>query len=828
MGQLSRRDLLKSGVTASAAAAAQTSANAGNSADVPPTSKENSERERLLLDFGWRFHFGHAWDRARDFDFGGNARSAQTFAKAGNFLPVCSAAFDDSVWEKVDLPHDWAVDLPFVNTPPLAAHGSKPLGREYPETSIGWYRRVFDIAAGDIGRHLSLEFDGVFRNALVVFNGHYMGESMSGYAPFHYDITDYVNYGARNVLVVRVDATLNEGWFYEGAGIYRHVWLTKTSPVHVAQYGTFVRSQARPGAAAVLITTEIDNDSDAEMPCQVESAIVDAKGTEVVRVRSQPAPVPAGGRRAVEQRVTVANPALWSVDAPNLYRLQTVVESGGQAMDRHETPFGIRSFRFDPDKGFFLNDKPLKVKGTCNHQDHGGVGAAMPDRLQYFRLEKLKEMGSNGVRTSHNPPTPELLDACDRMGMLVVDETRMMASTPEGFSQLERLIRRDRNHPSVFLWCLGNEEVEQATERGARIVARLRRLAKRLDPTRPVTVAQNRDFGKGVSLSVDVQGCNYREEQIDGFHKNFPTQPMIGTETGSIVSTRGAYETDREKGYVGAFDSKIYRWPGAAQDWWKVYAERPFLSGAFAWTGFDYRGEPTPYGWPCISSHFGLLDMCGFPKDNFYYHQAWWSGKPVLYLLPHWNWPEREGQQIEIWVHSNLERVELFLNGQSQGTQNVTPNTRLIWKVKYAPGTLEARGFKGGEQVLAFQRETTGPAAKVVLKPDRGQIDANGEDISMVAVEIQDRPGRVVPVANNEVVFKVSGAGRLIGVCNGNPSSHEPDKADKRTAFNGLCMAIVQAGRQAGAIRVEASSPGLEGASTVIACQTARPRPAVA
>jgi beta-galactosidase len=530
----------------------------------------------------------------------------------------------------------------------------------------------------------------------------------------------------------------------------------------------------------------------------------------------------------VEQRVTVANPALWSVDAPNLYRLHTVVETGGHAVDRYQTPFGIRSFRFDPDRGFFLNDQPLKVKGTCNHQDHGGVGAAMPDRLQYFRLEKLKEMGSNGMRSSHNPPTPELLDACDRIGMLVVNETRMMAATPEGFSQLERLIRRDRNHPSVFLWCLGNEEVEQTTERGARIVATMRRLAKRLDPTRPVTVAQNRDFGKGVSLSVDVQGCNYREEQIDGFHKNFPKQPMIGTETGSIVSTRGAYETDREKGYVGAFDSKIYRWPGAAQDWWKFYAERTFLSGAFAWTGFDYRGEPTPYGWPCISSHFGLLDMCGFPKDNFYYHQAWWSGKPVLYVLPHWNWPGREGQQIEIWVHSNLERVELFLNGQSQGAQNVIPNTRLVWKVKYAAGTLEARGFKGGEQVLAFQRETTGPAAKVALKPDRGQIDANGEDISMVAVEIQDRQGRVVPVANNEVVFKVSGAGRLIGVCNGNPSSHEPDQADRRTAFNGLCMAIVQAERQAGEIRVEASSPGLEGASAAIACQAAKPRPAVA
>ena len=659
---------------------------------------------------------------------------------------------------------------------------------------------------------------------MVVFNGHYLGVSLSGYAPFRYDVTDYVNYGTRNVLVVRADATLNEGWFYEGAGIYRHVWLTKTSILHVADCGTFVRSQARPGGATVVITTEMDNDSGAAMACQVVSTIVDAKGKEIATARSLAATVPAGERRAVEQRVAVTNPALWSVDAPNLYRLQTAVEAGGRTMDRYETTFGIRSIRFDADRGFFLNGQPLKVKGTCNHQDHGGVGAAMPDRLQTFRLEKLKEMGSNGVRCSHNPPTPELLDSCDRMGMLAIDETRMMASTAEGFDQLERLIRRDRNHPSVFLWCLGNEELEQTTERGARIVNSMRRFAKRLDPTRPITVAQNREFGKGVSLAVDVQGCNYREEQIDGFHKNFPKQPMIGTETGSIVSTRGAYETDKEKGYVGAFDATVYRWPGAAQDWWKIYAERPFLAGAFAWTGFDYRGEPTPYGWPCISSHFGLLDVCGFPKDNFYYHQAWWSGKPVLYVLPHWNWPGKEGQEMEIWVHCNLERVELFLNGQSQGAQNATANTRLVWKVKYAPGTIEARGFKSGAQVLAYRRETTGAAARVVLQPDRGRIDANGEDVSMVTVEIQDGQGRVVPVADNEVVFQISGPGKLIGVCNGNPSSHEPDRAERRRAFQGLCMAIVQAERQAGEIRLEASSAGLAGASVVIACQGGRLR----
>jgi beta-galactosidase len=623
MANWTRRDLWRIGAASYAApgltlAASQTA--------TPAALTENFERERLLLDRGWRFHFGHAYDQAKDFEYGGSARAAQTFAKPGSFPPVCEANFDDSVWTKVDLPHDWAVGLPFVNSPALVAHGSKPLGRPYPDTSIGWYRRVLDVPAGDFGRRLTLEFDGVFRNSMVMFNGYYLGENFSGYAPFRYDVTDFVNYGAKNVLVVRVDATLNEGWFYEGAGIYRHVWLTKTSPVHVAHWGTFVRSQVGPGGATILITTEIDNETVTAKPCQVVSTVVDGKGKTLATARSLAAAVPASGRRAVEQQVVVAKPALWSPDEPNMYRLATEVVTGGKVVDRYETPFGIRTFRFDAEKGFCLNGKALKIKGTCNHQDHGGVGSALPDRLHSYRIEKLKEMGSNGWRSSHNHPTSELLDACDRLGMLFVDETRMFSSNPEGFSQLERLIRRDRNHPCVFLWCVGNEEREQSVERGMRIAASMRRFAKTLDPTRPVTVAQNQDFGKGVSLAVDVQGCNYREEQIDGFHKNFPKQPMIGTETASIVSTRGIYETDREKGYVGAFDSKISnRWPGAAEDWWKIYAERAFLSGAFAWTGFDYRGEPTPYGWPCISSHFGMLDMCGFAKDNCYYYKAWWG-----------------------------------------------------------------------------------------------------------------------------------------------------------------------------------------------------------
>ena len=814
---MTRRDLLKSSIAVSAATAISTE-SASASADGPDTSP----RERLLLDSGWRFSLGRADDPARDFGFGGG--KAETFAKSGDLFLPSSIKYDDSAWKKVDLPHDWAVELPFENDKALYSHGCKPLGRKYPATSIGWYRRVFDIPAADAGRRIALEFDGVFRDCIVAFNGHYLGGNLSGYAAFRFDVTDFVNYGDRNVLVVRADASLNEGWFYEGAGIYRHVWLTKTAPVHVAHWGTFVRSEVTGSAATVRVTTEVENDGDEERTCQVVSAVVDAEGKVVGTVRSAPGPVTPWGRLEFEQQIAVGNPALWSPDTPNLYRLLTTVESAGAALDRYETPFGIRTLRFDAKDGFFLNGQHVEIKGTCNHQDHAGVGAALPDRIQYYRVERLKEMGTNAYRTSHNPPTPELLDACDRLGMLVMDETRTMSSSREGLSELERLMRRDRNHPSVVIWSLGNEEPEQETERGARIVTSMKRLARKLDPTRPVTVAMNYGGWRGAAPLVDVRGINYHERDIDAYHRQMPNQPMVGTETGSTVSTRGVYANDKERGYVSAYDLNFPPWAATAERWWGVYAERPFLEGGFVWTGFDYRGEPTPYGWPCINSHFGILDTCGFAKDNFYYYQAWWGSKPVLHLFPHWNW--KEGQEISVWCHTNLERVELFLNGRSLGAQNVVKNVHLEWKVKYAPGVIEARGYRGGQQVLTAKRETTGAPARIVLRPDRARIAADGEDVSMVAAEVVDSQGRIVSVANNEIAFSIAGNGRLIGVGNGDPSSHESDKGDRRRAVNGLCMAIVQASRQDGTLKITASSPGLEGASATLECAPARPRPA--
>jgi beta-galactosidase len=791
-------------------------------------------RERLLADFGWRFHLGHADDVAKDFGFGRGGAFAKSGSLIGGRGSVTSAQFDDTTWSAVDLPHDWAIDLPFSEDRNLNGHGAKPLGRAFPDTSVGWYRRTFDIPASDRGRRISLEFDGVFRDAIVILNNHYVGRNLSGYTPFRFDITDLLTYEGKNALVVRVDATEYEGWFYEGAGIYRHVWLEKTAPLHVAHWGTFITSELAAGSATVTIATEIQNDAPAVATCVVVSKVVDQDGRIAATLTSSPLSVPAWGRQSLRQPTTLARPSLWSVDTPNLYKLVTEVRTGTTVVDSYETPFGIRAVRFDADKGLFINDKPVKVKGTCNHQDHAGVGAGLPDRLQYFRIEKLKQMGSNAYRTSHNPPTPEMLDACDRLGMIVLDETRMMDSNEEGLSQLERLVRRDRNHPSVFCWSIGNEEPEQGTERGARVAETMKRVVHELDPTRLTTEAMNNAWGRGLSAVVDVQGFNYRggaaapdfAKALDDYHRAHPTQPSMGTEVASTVSTRGIYANDEARGYVSAYDRNFPPWASTAEEWWSIYNARPWVAGGFVWTGFDYRGEPTPYNWPCISSHFGLIDVCGFPKDIFYYYQAWWSDTPVLHLFPHWNWAGKEGQEIEVWCFTNLNRVELFVNGTSVGAQDVKKDSHIAWKVPYAAGAIEARGVANGKP-LVDRRETTGAPAKIVLAPDRVKIAGDGEDLSVVVAQIVDANGRVVPIADNEVTFAVTGPARVIGVGNGDPSSHEPDRASKRRAFNGLCMALVQSKKTPGVISVEATADGLASATVTITATESTPRPAL-
>ncbi len=780
-------------------------------------------RERLLMDSGWRFHLGNLNDPKLDFNFG----TGQALAKASRANATSSLRFNDRDWTPVDLPHDWAVELPFDQTADKG-HGFKPLGRNFPGTSVGWYRRPFFVPVADKGRRLSLEFDGVFRDCCVWVNNNLVGRNDSGYIGFRCDITDYLNYGGTNVVSVRVDASQEEGWFYEGAGIYRHVWLVKTSPLHVAHWGTYVTSEIKGKNSVVTARARVVNEDTQPAVFDLISVIQDIDGKAVASKRVTKISLKPLEEREVTMELPVRDARLWSLESPNLYQLVTSIKSGGGEVDRYETPFGIRAVSFDPDKGFFLNGQRVEIKGTCNHQDHAGIGAALPDRIQYFRIEKLKEMGCNAYRTSHNPPTPELLEACDRLGMLVMDETRAVGSSPEILGQLERLLLRDRNHPAIFIWSLGNEESIQGSELGARIMRTMKEVANRLDSTRLTTVAMNGQWGRGFSGVVDVQGFNYKHQGgIDDFHKKFPKQPAFGSEEASTLATRGIYANDKEKGYMSAYDVNAPRWGATAEDWWTFYAARPFLAGAFVWTGFDYRGEPTPYSWPCINSHFGVIDTCGFPKDDFFYYQAWWTDKPVLHLFPHWNWPGKEGTEIEVWCHGNCDEVELSLNGQVLGRQKMPRNSHLAWKVKYAPGKLVARGFKDGKETAVAQVETTGSPAAVKLAPDRCAINADGEDVSLVTVSIVDAQGRTVPVADNEVSFEVGPNATILGVGNGDPSSHEPDKAAKRKAFNGLCQVLIQSKKQPGSIQLKAVSRDLEAATTTIEVKPCAGRPCV-
>ncbi|MEY4916290.1 MAG: hypothetical protein RL616_203, partial [Verrucomicrobiota bacterium] len=452
--------------------------------------------------------------------------------------------------------------------------------------------------------------------------------------------------------------------------------------------------------------------------------------------------------------------------------------------------FGIRTVAFDKDKGFLLNGQPYELKGTCNHQDMAGVGAALPDALQYFRIAKLKEFGDNALRTSHNPPTTELLEACDRLGMIVMDESRLLGSDEENLRKWKDQILRDRNHACVGLWSVANEEFSvQATPQGGNVARSMQNFVKALDPTRPVTYAAPQgDTFEGINGVIDVRGWNYqvgkRADQygknIDSYHAKHPDQPNVGTEQGSTVSTRGIYENDKTRGYVSAYDVNAPSWANTAEEWMTVFGARPWLSGGFVWTGFDYRGEPTPYAWPCINSHFGILDVCGFRKDLAWYYEAWWTTNTVLHLLPHWNWAGKEGQEIRVDAFSNCKSVELFLNGASLGKQNMQPYSHLTWPVKYAPGTLSAKGFDAAGKVIAETKvETTGDAVAVKLTQDltglRQNVNANGEDLAIYTVSAVDAQGRAVPVAQNKINFSLAGAGKILGVGNGDPSSHEPD-----------------------------------------------------
>ena len=839
MAGISRRKLLCSGAALSASSLVAQSAwgrvaalmGGSPGAASAEVLAAVSPREQLLFDFGWKFTFGNGNDPSRDLGFG---YGQGDFAKTGDFK-FAEAKFDDSKWRPLNLPHDWAVELPFVWDEEQKSHGYKPLGRRYPETSVGWYRREFEIPVSDLGRRISVEFDGAFRDVLVFVNGCFIGRNDNGYAPFRFDLTDFLNYGAKNYIVARVDASVGDGWFYEGAGIYRHVWLTKTDALHLGKWESYVRTAVSGSSALLTLGTVVANEGKQTESAKVSWQILDAAGKTVAAAESAPQSIGVDGCASFTASAQLANPALWSVDAPNLYSAIVTVEADGKPRDAERVSFGVRTAVFDADKGFFLNGKSLKLQGTCNHQDHAGVGAAVPDRLQWFRLGVLREMGCNAVRTSHNMPTPEWVEGCDRLGLMMMCETRQMSSSPEGLAQLEVMIKRYRNSPSIVIWSVGNEEghlQEDMAEQGVKIAATMVRRCHELDPTRVVSAAVNGNNKKGVSDAFDIIGFNYNLQFPDEYHKNNPKRAIFGSETASAISTRGEYTTDRLRNTIRAYDTSEPGWGETAEQWWTFYGTREWAAGGFAWTGFDYRGEPTPYGWPSINSQFGIVDMCGFPKDTFFYYKSWWSAEPVLHLFPHWNFEGKEGDEIPIWVHSNLDEVELFVNGKSLGSQKVPRLGHVAWKAKYEAGVIEARGSKAGQVVLTEKRETTGPAVAIRLTADRAEIGADGEDVAVLKVEALDKEGRAVPTAGTYIGFKVSGNGTLIGVGNGDPNCQESDKEPHRSLFNGLAQVIVQSTKREGEIHIEAVKEGWDGpeltpAKLVIKTKKVVLRPAV-
>ena len=778
-------------------------------------------RETIRLDDGWKFAFGNAADPKKDFGCGTEYFNYLTKANSIHNEGPYAANFNDSTWQEVKVPHDWVSILPYADVA-SHSHGYKTVGYKYPETSVGWYRKTINIPACDLGKHIALQFDGIFRNARVWFNGFYMGTEPSGYATQVYDVTEYVNYGGDNLICVRADATLEEGWFYEGAGIYRDAWLMKSAAVGVAPFGTFVYADLKQpyDKVTIYVETEVNNHSLTTQQCEVSHRLLDADGREVAK--SESSTIMLRAKQTLNSQLLTLNlntPHLWSPADPYLYKVETTVKVDGRVTDVYETTTGIRDIEFDADRGFLLNGQPLKLKGVNMHQDHAGVGAAIPDALQAWRIKQLKKMGCNAYRASHNPMTPALLDICDREGILVIDENRLTGINEEHLRLLERMIKRDRNHPSVILWSNGNEEWGmENTIQGTRIAAAMREYTHLLDPTRHSTIANagGREMVKG----LDVVGFNYIvQNDVDNQKKNNPTWKIVGTEETTGCGTRGWYFKDEK--YPGRMVSlnrtMEQNYENIIERGWKFYDERPWAAGLFYWTGFDYRGEPNPLSYPAHDSEFGILDYCGFPKDEAYYLKSWWTDEPVLHIFPHWNLQGHEGEEVEVWAYSNCDEVELTVNGKKLGRQPMPRNGHLKWKAVYQPGRVEATGYKNGKRILTKTIETTKAAAKVVLKADRHQIAADGQDMAIVNIELHDQKGRFVPNACPVLTFCLEGDANIIGCGNGDPSylgSDHPDKQPCHTfsipAFNGRAQVLIQSGKLPSTVTLKCTADGLK------------------
>ena len=783
-------------------------------------------RETIRLDKGWKFTLGHAGDPKKDFGCGTEYFNYLTKANSIHNEGPYSAKFDDSAWQEVQVPHDWVTTLPYAKEA-SHSHGYKTVGYKYPDTSIGWYRKTINIPANDLGKRLMLRFDGIFRNARVWFNGFYMGTEQSGYTTQIYDITPYIKYGEDNLICVRADATLEEGWFYEGAGIYRDVWLEKSAEVSVAPFGTFVYAELKePYTEAKLkIETEVSNSSLKPQLCEVTQRLLDADGNEIASSASTTLGLKSKETVTTKQSISITSPHLWSTADPYLYKVETTICQNGKIVDVYTTNTGIRDIAFSSEQGFLLNGKPLKLKGVNMHQDHAGVGSAIPDALQAWRIKQLKAFGCNAYRASHNPMTPAVLDICDREGILVIDENRLMGINEEHLRLLERMIKRDRNHPSVIMWSDGNEEwgIEN-TIQGTRLAEAMREYTKLYDPTRPSTVANA--GGTELIKGLDVVGFNYIvQNDVDNRKKANPSWKIVGTEETSGCGTRGWYfDTPDYPGRMISINRTDQ--PGVEnviERGWKFYDERPWAAGLFYWTGFDYRGEPNPLEYPATDSEFGILDYCGFWKDEAWYLKSWWTDEPTLHIFPHWNLQGHEGEEVELWAYSNCDEVELTVNGKKLGRQKMPKNGHLKWKATYQPGKVVAIGYKNGKRILTEVIATTKPAFKTVLKADRQTIDADGRDVAVITIEIQDEKGRIVPNACPMLKFQLEGDAHIIGAGNGDPMYLGEDHPQNQNckefsipAFNGLAQILVQSSDAASTITLRCMSDELKTGNVVI------------
>ncbi|HAQ21748.1 MAG TPA: glycoside hydrolase family 2 [Prolixibacteraceae bacterium] len=770
------------------------------------------EKARSILNFGkeWKFYLGDA-------------------------LGADASGFDDSMWRKLNLPHDWSIEGEFSDKHPASPGGGALPG------GIGWYRKMFNVSPEELKGTVFIDFDGVYQNSEVWINGHSVGKRFYGYSSFRYELTPFLVAGD-NVISVKVDnsAQPNSRW-YSGSGIYRNVWLVTTGKTHIAHWGTFVSTpKITDTKAKVKIETKIRNNLSEDQELFLETVILDPSGNEVASGRMKT----DGIKDSIVNSAfdfDIPNPILWNLDVPKLYSAVSMVYVDGDLVDNYTTPFGIRSFKFDAEKGFSLNGKSLKINGVCNHHDLGCLGSAINKRALERQIEILKGMGCNAIRTSHNPPAPELLDLADQMGMIIMDEAFDMWKKPKNKfdystvwdemhkKDLQDMILRDRNHPSVMIWSIGNEILEQWDRTGIALAKELAGYVRELDTTRPITSATNEPRPHNYIIRsgvLDLIGYNYHHNDFASFPETFPGQKFIGAETVSALMTRGVYDMPSEeirrwpagKDWKGkmpnadntcsSYDNVSTPWGSTHEETMKVIKKHNYLSGQFIWTGFDYLGEPTPYWWPSRSSYFGIVDLAGFPKDVYYMYQSEWTNKDVLHIFPHWNWDE--GQVVDIWAYSNAEEVELFLNNNSLGVQKKQgDDLHLMWKVPYTPGTLKAISRTDGKEILVQEVKTAGVPAKLVVTADRSAIKADGSDLSFLTIDVVDANGVIVPNADNLVEFRIEGSGAIVGVDNGDPVSHESFKAKQRKAFHGKCLVVIQSGELPGIIKLTASSHGL-------------------